>query len=822
MLRNYWRIAWRFLARNKVFTGIHILGLSLGICGCLVIYLIIHYELSFDRNWHAGDRIYRIVGDINRGDGFEHFANSPSGDVAGFETQIPGFEAKAALFGFRGKIAVPQAGGPEKTFDDHLGDMYDHTAVITSAAYFDIFRYSWLAGDAATLDRPDNVVLSESRGRLYFGNISPAEMLGKTVVYDDSLVVHVSGIIQDLKGNSDLAYTDYISIPTATHSFLKSEIPTTDWTSLSPHRSMAFVKLADGVTPKQINARFAEYIKAHVHLNRAGSSMVFYLQPLNALHFTSDFHRGDDGDLWRKVYPPVVYALIGVAIFILVIAAINFINLSTAQSMSRAKEVGVRKVMGSRKTDIRAQFLVETMLVTLLATIVAVGLVNPALSLFHEYVPTGVHFEPASAGTLLFLGAVLLFTTLLAGFYPAWVMARYAAVESLKGTVPGAGRGNLTIRRTLIVFQFTISLVFIIGAIVIGKQIAYMQKADKGFNTDRVLTLSDWSADPSQLEAYAKSIRHIPGVEAVIMEGAPPMGFAQDADQYGAKPAIDALMMVSAHMGNEGYVPFYSMKIVAGRNVFHSDSLRELVVNETLAKQIGCRTPKEAIGRVLYKVSRQDGNVRAYPIVGVVKDFHVGSFHEVIPPAVIENVKSRQQCIAVKVASADPKAVKALLAGMEQEWKRQFPDRPFNSSFLEESIGWLFQQEQHTAWLVNMAMGVTIFISCMGLFGLGLFTTRRRSKEISIRKVLGASVGSITALLSKDFAWLVGIAFLVAMPVAWWFSHRWLEDFAYRTGLSWWVFGVAGSGAMTIALLTVGLQAARTAMENPVKHLRTE
>jgi putative ABC transport system permease protein len=635
--------------------------------------------------------------------------------------------------------------------------------------------------------------------------------------------VHVSGIIRDPAGNTDVGFTDFISVTTATHSYWKSDIPTTDWTTLSPHQSMAFVRLAKGVTPEQVNARFAEYIRQHVNFHRAGVSMKFYLQPLGDLHYTADFHRGDDGDLWRKVYPPTVYALIGVAIFILLIAAINFVNLSTAQSMSRAKEVGVRKVMGSRKRNIRLQFLVETLLVTLLATLAAVMLVNPVLALFHEYVPTGVHLELTNPGTVVFLGTVVLLTTLMAGFYPSWVMSRYAAVESLKGVVSGGSRGSLNLRRALIVFQFAISLVFIVGAIVIGKQIAFMQKADKGFVTDRVLTMFDWGANPQQLGTYAKSIRHLPGVANVIMEGNPPMGFAQRQESYAPTPSADAFRAVSAHLGNEDYIPFYGMKLVAGRNIFPSDSLRELVVNETMARQVmGCKTPQDAIGRVLFGGGAQGGIGKGYPVVGVVADFHVGSFHEVIPPAVIENIKVRLQSIAIKVASADPRAVKAVLDGMRKEWKQQFPDRRFSASFLDESIGWLFQQEEHTAWLVNIAMGVTIFISCMGLFGLGLFTTRRRSKEISIRKVLGASVASITTLLSRDFALLIGVAFLVATPVAWWLSHQWLQDFVYRTGLTWWIFVLAGMGTMGIGLVTVGIQAMRTAMANPVKFLRNE
>jgi ABC-type lipoprotein release transport system permease subunit len=823
MFKNYWRIAWRFLWRNKTFTSIHILGLALGICGCLVIFLIMHFELSFDRQWQDGDRIYRIVGDRLQPDGEEVFMNSPYNGVAGFETQVPGFEAKAAVYSMTGKIAVPQTGAPEKVFDNHVGDMYQRTAIITTSDYFNIFRYQWLAGNAATLDQPEHVVLTESRGRLYFGNISPAEMIGKTIVYDDSVPVHVSGVVKDQAGNTDVGYTDYISITSATHSLWKNNIPTTDWTSLRPHQSMAFVKLAKGVTPEQVNARFAAYIRQHVTFHQPGVSVKYYLQPLDALHYTADFHRGDDGDLWRKVYPPTVYALIGVDIFILLIAAINFVNLSTAQSMSRAKEVGVRKVMGSRKRNIRQQFLIEALLVTLLATLVAVFFVNPVLALFHEYIPPGVHFVPTNSGTLVFLGVVILVTTLMAGFYPAWFMSRYAAVESLKGVVSGSSRGSLNLRRALIIFQFAISLVFIIGAIVIGKQIAFMQKSNKGFVTDRVLTLSNWGVKPQQLETYARSIRHLPGIADVIMEGTPPMGFAQNEEGFALTPSPDAIRGVSAHFGDEDYIPFYSMKLVAGRNIFHSDSLRELVINETMATQVmGCKTPQEAIGRVLYGSGPQGAIGKGYPVVGVVADFHVGSFHEVIPPAVIENTKNRLQSVAIKVASADPKAVKTVLEGMEQEWKRQFPDQRFSAAFLDESIGWLFQQEEHTAWLVNIAMGVTIFISCMGLFGLGLFTTRRRSKEISIRKVLGASVASITTLLTRDFAWLVGIAFVAATPVAWWLGHQWLQDFVYRTGLNWWVFLLAGLGAMGIALLTVGGQAMRTAMANPVKYLRNE
>jgi putative ABC transport system permease protein len=825
MLKNYWRIAWRTIARNKIYTTINVLGLALGICGCVVLYLITDYEFSFDRHRPDGERIYRIVGNRVSPDGEEGFLNSPYDDVAGFQTQIPGFEASAALFDYDGKISIPQQGQPVKHFESHIpGTLYQRSSIFTGPGFFGVFTYQWLAGNARTLEQPNTVVLTESRARLYFGERPAAEMIGKSILYDDSLAVHVSGIVRDYQGNTDIGYTDFLSITTATHSFLKDYIPTADWTSLSPHRSNAFVKLDKNVRPEQVNAEFAAYIKEHVKLRRAGTKLTYYLQPLNNLHYTPDFHRGDDGDGWRKPYMPTLYAMMGVAIFILLIATVNFINLSTAQSMSRAKEVGIRKVMGSRKINIRLQFLTETLIMTLISVVIAVLLVRPVIALFRDYVPEGVHFHPFSAATLGFLTALTLLTTLLAGFYPAWVLSGYIPVLSLKGKMVGVSRSSLNLRRMLIVFQFTISLLFITGAIVIGKQIAFMNHADKGFDMDRVLSLTDWYDPPQKLATFANAIRNIPGVEKVILEGTPPMGYAQNMEMYAVKPDPNSLRVTSAHMGNEDYIPFYGMKLVAGRNMFPSDSLRELVVNVTMSKLMGCATPQQAIGKMLYTPGAQGSIGKAYPVVGVIADFHVGSFHDAIPPAVIENVPERKNAIAIKLTAGerDDKAVRTVIDAIKAEWKKQFPDRVFQSAFLDESIAWLFEQEKNTAWLVKIAMGVTIFISCMGLFGLGLFTTRRRSKEVSIRKVMGASVTAITTLLSKDFALLVGLAFCIATPLAWIASNRWLSDFAYRTTLSWWVFAAAGFSALVIALLTVGFQAARAAMVNPVENLRDQ
>jgi len=821
MFKNYFKIAWRNIARHKIYTTINVFGLALGICACMVIYLITSYEFSFDRFHKDGDRIYRIVGDMQRSDGEKAFLNSPDNDVAGFQNQIPGFESEAGVYSYGAGISIPDGNKPPKQFDNRIANSYSSSTIITWPQYFDIFEYTWLVGNKQALGEPFKVVLTEKRAHTYFGDIPLSNMIGKMVVYDDSLRVSVAGIVKDWNGNTDFGYTDFISIGTATHSFLKQQIPREDWSSLSPHQSMAFVKLAKGVSAAQVNNRFASYIKEHVKLDGRGSKLSMYLQPLSEIHFTTEFHRGDDGDGFRKAYMPVLYTLIGVALFILIIAVVNFINLSTAQSIQRAKEIGVRKVMGSNKRNIMLQFLTETWVLTSIAVILSILLVNPALYLFKDYIPEGVAFHLSNASTLIFLVVVTLLTSLLAGFYPAKVLASYLPVLTLKGGPVQHGTAKVGLRKALIVFQFSISLVFIIGAIVIGKQINFMNTANKGFNTDNIITINNWGDKDQKLKVLAQEVAQIKGVEKVILQNNAPMGFAQMMNSFKYKGKQEIITQPLMEIGDENYVPFYQMKIIAGRNMLHSDSLREFVINETMAKAIGFNNPQDAIGKMLYMMGADE---KAYPIVGVIADFHQQSFHDAIQPAVIVNDPSLDFSIAIKLAAseANMKAVKPIAAAIEQQWKKIYPGQPFDYSFLNESVTWLYGQEKKTAWLMNAAMAITIFISCMGLFGLGMFTAQKRTKEIGIRKVLGASVTNITTMLSKEFLLLIIIAIVIASPIAWYFSHQWLQDFVYRTTVSWWVFLIAGAGAMVIALLTVSFQAIKAAVANPVKSLRTE
>ncbi len=479
----------------------------------------------------------------------------------------------------------------------------------------------------------------------------------------------------------------------------------------------------------------------------------------------------------------------------------------------------MRKVLGSNKTNLVFQFLTETFVLTVFAVSISLLLVKPVLSLFSSFIPQGVTFDLFNSSTLIFLLIVTLVTSLLAGFYPAKVLSSYLPVISLKGATVSKGRGNWNLRKGLIVFQFCISLIFIIGAIVISNQIGFMRKADKGFKTNAIITINNWDDRTGKMKVLAEKIKESVGVEQVIPQGNAPMGFAHGTENFKYKGKSEMDLQVSIESGNEDFIPFYQMKLVAGRNMLRSDSLRELVINETCAHALGFSKPGDAVGKFLYA-----GNGNPYPIVGVVADFHEGSFHEVIKPVVIANMPDRQWSIAVKLATKGRHVsdANAAISQIEKQWKQIFPETDFNYSFLDESITWLYEKDQETAWLMNAAMIITIFISCMGLFGLAMFTAELRTKEIGIRKVLGASITNIAAMLSKDFIMLVAIAVLIASPISWYFMHQWLQDFAYRINISWWVFVLAGLSAVLIALITVSLQAIKAAIANPVKSLRTE
>jgi len=805
MIRNYLKIAWRNITRNRVYTIINVTGLALGICACIVIYVITSYELSFD-NFHPDkERIYRVMGDVTESTGNKlHFGKLPLPLSAAARQELPGTEAIAGITPYNPKITIaPAFGKPAKQFDNT-------GTVITGPQYFDIFKYDWLAGNAATaLKAPLTVVLTESKGHQYFGPLAPDEMLGKEVIYDDSLHVQVAGIIKDWNKNSDITYTDFISFGTIQSSFLKNTMNPDSW-SEGDMTTWIFIKLPKGTAPAQVNGQMASIIKSHADPKMKLSP---WLEPLSDIHFNADVIENPI----RTAHLPTLYGLMGIALFILVLAVINFINLSTAQSIRRAKEVGVRKVLGSGRTSLVLQFLTETLMLTFFAVLLAIVLVNPVLTVFSSFIPQGVAFHFFDAYTIRFVVLVTIITALLAGLYPAKVLSSYLPALSLKGAGAQKGGEKWMLRKGLIVFQFIVSLVFIIGAIVIADQLNYTRNKDLGFATNAIVTVETPRGDSlSKIKVAAEKIKQIAGVNRVALAWATP-GDAKGMRVKFKKSDIKDTEVAQVD-GNENLIPLYKIKILAGRNLSRADSVNEFVINESLSRLMGYKNSYDAVGKTIYWFNKP------YPIVGVVADFHSHSLHDPIVPTCIINRVEREGTIVIKLASNDKatNSIKGTLTQVAQAWKSVYPTGTFDYRFYDESLARAYEKDQQTAKLVNTSMCITIFISCIGLFGLVLFTAEKRAKEISIRKILGASATGIALMLSKDFIALIVTALFIASPLAWYFMHQWLQGFAYRVDINLWIYVLAGFGAILIALLTISFQAIKAALANPVKSLRSE
>ncbi|HVU58742.1 MAG TPA: ABC transporter permease [Puia sp.] len=797
MLKSYFRIAWRNIIRNKTYAFINILGLTLGICACLVVFPIIHYELSFDNFHPDGKHIYRMV------------SNLRSKDLNFTAAVVPPPLARAA----RKETSGWEEIAPVYTLSDSI--------IFTESSYFNIFTYDWLAGNpAAALGHPFSVVLSEASARRHFGNIPPGQVVGKEMVYKDSLRVTVTGIVKDWQGNTDFPYTDFISLNTIPVSFMKDQAGLDQWGNDNiSEGSRAFIKLKKDVPPARIESQLTSLAKGQVRLP-PDKTISFALQPVSDVHFNSKY-----SDPVPKASMNMQYILAGIALFILLLAVINFINLSTALSIRRAKEVGIRKVLGSSRKALTIQFLAETGILTLFSLVLAALLVNPVLHLFHTMVPARWHFNPFSPGMLAFLTGIAVVTTLLSGLYPARIISSWLPVLCLKGNGAPTGSEKWWLRKGLIVFQFAISLIFIISTMIISRQIDYMSSEDLGFSTDAILNIDTQRGDTTRrAEVLAEKLTRLSGISEVTRQSFSPIsGFITFLPlQYkgaqmnkGAQPINISAALQAA---DRHFIPLYNIKLLAGMNIRPTDRFKEVVINESMVREMGLKDPQAAVGRQLLLGESE------LSIIGVVADFHEHSYRMPITPLVMADLPPAENNIAVKLATNGKNIshLKATLTAMERQWKAIYPGVPFSYTFLDEDIQRIYEKEKETAFLLSAAMVVTIFISCMGLFGLSMFTARQRTKEVGIRKVLGASAAGITILLSRNVIALVVLANIIASPIAWYGTQIWLRDFAYRAHISPWIFVIAGAAALGIALITISWQTIKTALINPAKVLRTE
>ena len=796
--------AMRFLGRHKGYTAINILGLSLGLCACIVIYNIVSYELSFDRSYPDRDRIYRvgcrIIEDHGNGAPMEGYGeNIPAPAPTALRAGVPGIETLAAYYPYNVTIRIPSSTIPLPP---------NRTTIIASPDYFAILPYTWLAGDPVqSLARPYGVVLTATRARNYFGDLPADRYLGRDLTYDDSLHVHVTGIMADYPGNTDFAFTDYISFSTIDHSFLKATYRRDQWRfNLGIPGIQAFVKLNRDIDPGKTAAKFDGILQQHIKddsfLRLLQLTMV--LQRLGDVHFNEAYNF----DGIRKASRPALYGLTCAAVFVLLLAIVNFINLATAQSMQQVKVIGIRRILGATRLRLITRSLMETAILTALSAILALTLAPPVMALFHDYLPESLPFRPFSLGMICFMAGVIILTTLLAGLYPAINLAGFQSDRTARMQPPQ----KFTLRRVLIVFQFSISLLFIIAALIVGRQINYMLKADMGFDSSAVVTVTDFGAPPQKLRLFAQQALDIPGVQETTIQGHSPAGAPIIENPMQLDNRSDKTLEVNILGGDGRFVPFYRMRLLAGRNLGAGDSLKEFIINDTYRKYLGFSTPADALS---HSITWQG---KTLPIVGVVEDFHTNSLHSAITSLVIARVANLDNSVGLRISLANP----STLPRLEALWKNLVPDDPFSYTFLDETIAKLYKKDQQLSWLVGIITAITIFVSCIGLLGLILFIVERKRKEISIRKVLGAGIADIVYLLNKEFVLLVGISLAIASPIALMGMHRWLEGFAYRITISWWMFALAAVIALLISLLTISLRVIRAALVNPTENLRSE
>jgi len=818
MIKNYLTIAWRNIRRHKTYSLINILGLSLGICICLVIYLITHFELSTDTFHPDRDRIYRIVEVVTSKDGrVEKTASAPADLSEQAAGRLTGLETMAPCFLYSAKIRVPSDHPSKTQYDNSITGGQTPSTLFAGPEYFRIFRYDWVAGDPGTAaSTPNSVVLTRSKARQYFGNLPPDQLIGRYLIFNDSLTVRVSGIVRDWTTHTDLPFTEFISLSTCGNPLSRCRLIQNDASEgFSPFFSRTWLKLRPGSLATGIAAQLHELAK--VRKTNPDLRYDLTLQPLTDIHFNATISDG-----FHKAHLPTLYVLMGIAAFILLLAAINFINLSTALSIRRTREIGIRKVMGGNRLSIALQFLAETFLLTTAALVLALLATGPVLSAFQTFLPVGLMAHLTDAGHLGFVLLLLLATTLLAGSYPAIIVSGYRPVLSLKGAGAPKGQKGWYLRRGLIILQFAISLIFIISTVIISRQINYMRSRDLGFSTDAILSLDAGPQDRSpKVALFAQRISQLAGVEKVARQSFAPLSDFEAGFDLECKGDRPHRIQAGLQLADSNFISLYGIHLLAGRNLIEAgnrDSIKEFVINESLMKAAGFTTPQEAVGKFLYLGDR------AYPIVGVVGDYHENSYRQPIRPLVIFDLAGPEISFAVRLAAKgkDLATVKNTLMQMEHIWKDLYPGMPFSYSFLDDSIAALYLTEQKTATLMNVAAAITIFISCMGLFGLSLFAAGQRVREISIRKVLGAGVANIVSLLSRDFLLLIGLSLIIASPVAWYITHRWLQDFVYRAPVSNWIFLLSGALVLLLGWLTVGFHTIRAARANPVENLRAE
>jgi len=815
MIKNYLKVAVRSLLRRKGYTLINMFGLATGMAVCLLIVLFIESEVSYDSFQQKGKDIYRVVLDRKYPTRSTAYSMIPLSIGESIKREYPEVLQSTRLFDFTGT----------GTFLLKIGDkMFEEKHVLMADSnFFSVFTGKMLQGDAATaLQKPNTVVLNETTAKKYFG--SAANAIGKSITPDNDTHFFVSAVCKDWPENSHFTFNMLIS--SITFEFIKQP----NYTNFSAH---TYLLLRPGSSPDALEAKLPHIIDKYVsgaiaknfnmtyeQFLTSGNGYHYYLQPLTKIHLISDL----EGELSPNGSIKAVYTFSIIAIFILIIACINFINLSTARSVERAKEVGIRKTFGSEKKSLIAQFLLESALISLCSIFIAFVLIAVLLPLFNKVSGKELsisYFLTAARIILLFSFATIV--GLIAGLYPAFVLSSFNPIVVLKGKFK-SNKYGMALRNGLVVFQFSISVILIICTIIVNQQMHFMLGDKLGFRKDHVIEVQNADQVGKQTQAFKNELLKIPGVQSVSGSSSFPGQGNFFGINWQAEGAKESMTGRSAIVDDQ-FAAFMNIPVKEGRffsKEFLTDSLA-VVLNEKAVEELQLKNP---VGKRLTTpengFNAANGSSYFYTIVGVVKDFHYQSLHQKIAPLVFVNTTKFGGNPAVAAIRINAGNFKAALKAIETSWKQFVPKRPFHYDFLDRSLEDMYNTEQRTQRIFTIFSVLAIFIACIGLLGLAAYATQMRMREISIRKILGASVSSILSMLSKDFLRLIFISFVVAFPLAWWGMHTWLQNFAYQVTISWWIFLLAGSIAALIALLTISFQAVKAAIANPVKSLRTE
>ena len=793
MFKNYFKMAWRTVTRNKVYSAINITGLALGIASCLVIFLVVTYELGYDNFHKKADRIYRVT--LNAVD----FNPSVSMAVAPvMRTYFPELEQVSQVwYQSEGMVTIDNKRYSEKGF------------MFADNQFAKIFDYEWVSGNPNTaLSEPNSIVLTESLAKKYFsqnGQKQTKEVIGQLINLNNHYNLKVTGIIKDLPGNTNLPFLFLVSFET-----IKLEVKGMMNEFYAIAGGNTFILIPENFDIEKIRSRMPAFIALNWGKELAKEARL-PLQPLNEIHFDQRYFTSNETPATsRNTYR----ALIAVAFFIILIASINFINLATAQAMRRSKEIGIRKVLGSKRKQLITQFLGETTLMVLLALVV--GLVVTVLFIPQAAVLLDIKigiqqlFHPSVIALMLL---IVISTILLAGLYPAFVQSAFNPIQSLKSQsamhMPG-----LTLRKALVVLQFFISQVMIIGTLVVAYQMYFLKNQDLGFDKEAVISIR--IADKSKSDVLRQQLEANPGVREVSFCSGAPAYSSSYTNVSSPETGVIKGEVTEMKFIDEHYTDMFKLNMLAGEKVVRkneADTTYEAVVNETLLQKLNMNDPRQAIGKHIVL------NTWNTTIIGVVQDFQSESRHKKRRPCALLYRSRNFYTACIKLQPSD---IRQTISSIDKSYSTLFPDNLFEYQFLDDRIASMYKQEEKEYVAFKLFSFIAILIGCLGLYGLVAFAAAQRTKEVGIRKVLGASLGNILYLFSKEFVLLILVAFVIASPVAYFFMHSWLNSFAYQVNIGITIFVIALAATFFIAACTIAFQAIKAAIANPVKSLRTE